>query len=316
MANTLGPLAWNVPITGPDGLPSPEFILKWNAQMATNAGIPGAIDTAVKVSALLDLLGLTKGSVLVRDTSEWVILPPGVAGRPLTSAGPGNLPAYSTIGSILDTISNVQGTVLYRDAAGWAALAPGTNGQFLQTQGAAANPQWAAAGGGGRIFAQCGTGAAGSGSGSAFCFKGVTLVPKVPMTVHSVSGCILSPTAGMQFKGLVAELNNTGVTPTISTLLSLTTAVTGFNRTQWIQTFPTAPVTLAASTPYVIAIGRTDSTGTYALPLDMGAFNPSGPFLPFYAARIANVAPAVSTAVDTNAGSFQFYWAIGFEYTL
>lgn len=50
--------------------------------------------------------------------------------------------------TILDTISSTRGTVLYRGATGWAALATGTDGYVLTTHGAAADPTWAAGGGG------------------------------------------------------------------------------------------------------------------------------------------------------------------------
>ena len=40
------------------------------------------------------------------------------------------------------------GDILYRNATDWVRLAPGTAGQVLQTNGAAANPTWAAGGGG------------------------------------------------------------------------------------------------------------------------------------------------------------------------
>lgn len=48
------------------------------------------------------------------------------------------------------TISGeAQGSILYFNGSNWTQLAPGTSGDVLQTQGAGANPQWAAAAGGG-----------------------------------------------------------------------------------------------------------------------------------------------------------------------
>lgn len=55
--------------------------------------------------------------------------------------------AVTAIPPHLDSVGSTQGQILYRGAAAWVALAPGSSGQYLQTQGAAANPQWAAAGG-------------------------------------------------------------------------------------------------------------------------------------------------------------------------
>ncbi len=69
-----------------------------------------------------------------------------VIGR--NTAGSGD-PEEVTLSQLLDWIgSAAQGDILYRGASGWARLGAGTSGHFLQTQGAAANPQWAAAGGG------------------------------------------------------------------------------------------------------------------------------------------------------------------------
>lgn len=48
-------------------------------------------------------------------------------------------------------VSAVQGDIIYRNATNWVRLAAGTSGNFLQTQGVSANPQWAAAAGGGTV---------------------------------------------------------------------------------------------------------------------------------------------------------------------
>jgi hypothetical protein len=59
-----------------------------------------------------------------------------------------------TLSQALDFIgSAAQGDILYRGAANWERLGAGTSGEFLQTLGAGADPQWAAASGGGGIFA-------------------------------------------------------------------------------------------------------------------------------------------------------------------
>lgn len=65
------------------------------------------------------------------------------------TAGAGNVEEV-TLTQILDWIgSAAQGDILYRGAASWARLGAGTAGQFLKTNGAAADPEWADAGGGG-----------------------------------------------------------------------------------------------------------------------------------------------------------------------
>lgn len=69
-----------------------------------------------------------------------------VLGRKTSGAGDAE---ECTLSELLDFIgSAAQGDILYRGASAWARLAAGTSGHYLQTQGAAANPQWAAVGGG------------------------------------------------------------------------------------------------------------------------------------------------------------------------
>lgn len=135
------PLSQNVPIVDRNGNPTFEFMLKFNKQNALNAGIPS---TSALMSAALDLIGDTKGDLLVRDTLLWTPFHAGADGSILRTHGAGTLPSWDTISTILDTVSNTQGSVLYRGSAGWNALGPGTSGQFLKTLGTAANPAWAA----------------------------------------------------------------------------------------------------------------------------------------------------------------------------
>lgn len=53
------------------------------------------IDTQAHVSATLDLLGSTRGSILYRGASGWTILTPGTTSYVLTSAGAGADPAWA-----------------------------------------------------------------------------------------------------------------------------------------------------------------------------------------------------------------------------
>lgn len=144
----LNPLAWNVPIVDEHGSPTPEFQRKWLQQQVINETIP-ELSTLVEVSAVLDVIGSTRGSVLYRGAGGWRILPPGTAGFALTSGGTGADPIWAAAGiqSLLDSIGNTQGDILYRSASGWVVLPPGTAGDVLQTGGAGANPAWATSGG-------------------------------------------------------------------------------------------------------------------------------------------------------------------------
>lgn len=69
MGNNVNALTWNVPISNPNGTPTPEFMRKWSQQAVQNGTIPAS---AAQVSALLDLLGATPGDVLVRGSAGWV----------------------------------------------------------------------------------------------------------------------------------------------------------------------------------------------------------------------------------------------------
>lgn len=70
MVAPLNPLTWNVPIVNKDGTPTQEFMRKWQLQIAVNAAATG-LTTEAQVSAILDILGNTSGSVLVRNSLRW-----------------------------------------------------------------------------------------------------------------------------------------------------------------------------------------------------------------------------------------------------
>jgi hypothetical protein len=152
-AQTGAPLAWNIQVTDSRGYPTPEFQRRWEDLRNINGSIP-QLSTPAQVSALLDIIGSTRGSVLERSAAGWVVLPPGTSGYVLTSNGAGADPAYAAIPNqniqtLLDSIGNTRGSILYRGASGWALLTPSTAGYVLTTHGAGADPTWAAGGGGG-----------------------------------------------------------------------------------------------------------------------------------------------------------------------
>lgn len=151
-AKTGAPLTWNVQITDGRGNPTPEFMRRWEDLRAINSSIP-QLSTPAQVSALLDILGNTRGSILYRSAAGWALLLPGTSGQLLETLGPGNDPQWTTftanIQALLDSIGSTRGDVLFRGAGGWSVLAPGTAGQVLTTGGAGADPSWAAGGGGG-----------------------------------------------------------------------------------------------------------------------------------------------------------------------
>jgi hypothetical protein len=127
LSNKVNSLTWNVPIVNPNGTPTHEFMIKWQQQASANASVPD-LTTAKAVSAVIDLLGSTVNSLLIRGPNMWGI---------------------STLSAVLDTLGNARGDIIFRGASGWTVLAPGTNGQVLTTGGVGADLSWSSASGGG-----------------------------------------------------------------------------------------------------------------------------------------------------------------------
>jgi hypothetical protein len=146
LTNSVNPLSWNVPIVDKLGRATLEFQLKWEQQARTNGSIPD-LTTAAKVSAVLDEIGSTRGSILARGASAWGPLAIGGANTILSSTG--SDPAWSSLSSLLDTLGSARGDILFRGAGGWAVLAPGTATNVLTSAGAGADPTWSPAAGGG-----------------------------------------------------------------------------------------------------------------------------------------------------------------------
>lgn len=79
LKNKVNPLTWNVPITNKDGTPTYEFQVKWLQQATANANVTD-LSSGTKVSAVLDLIGSGKGSILYRGAIQWNTLS-GAAGH-------------------------------------------------------------------------------------------------------------------------------------------------------------------------------------------------------------------------------------------
>jgi hypothetical protein len=77
--NKVNPLTYNVPIVSKDGSPTYEFQVKWLQQAHANAAVVD-LTTAKNVSAVLDLIGAGKGSILYRGAIQWNTLS-GAAGH-------------------------------------------------------------------------------------------------------------------------------------------------------------------------------------------------------------------------------------------
>lgn len=127
LENRVDPLTWNIPIVDRDGRPTQEFQAKWLQQGRANASVPD-VTTAAAVSAILDLIGATKGSMLYRDTFVWKALAGAVVdGLLLTWNNTTKLPEWRVNPAPLNTPASI-----YIDGAGdgWMALVD-ANGNLI-----------------------------------------------------------------------------------------------------------------------------------------------------------------------------------------
>lgn len=120
------PLDRFTPIANPDGTPTEFFMRLLQNRGILQDDVQAEIDE-IKATEILGGTGIDGGGPI----------------------GDGNITLDANTQEILDEISSTQGSVLYRGASAWGSLGPGTAGQFFQTQGPAADPVWAAGGGGG-----------------------------------------------------------------------------------------------------------------------------------------------------------------------
>ena len=112
------------------GSPTLEFMIKWQQLKTGLANITG-ITTAAEMSAILDLIGATKGDILYRGASEWETLTIGTTDEVLTVAA-GGTPTWAAVpGGDLSTefdaqFGSTKDDLLIRGASSWEALAPPT----------------------------------------------------------------------------------------------------------------------------------------------------------------------------------------------
>lgn len=125
MPSLIEPLNSNVPVTNPDGTPTP-LLQRLLQKLQLNSGSGLSV-----VGGKLSLLAIPAKTLLANLGSSTAV------------------PASASISQVLDILGAVQGSILYRDSTGWQVLAPGTSGQILETQGTGANPKWISGGSGG-----------------------------------------------------------------------------------------------------------------------------------------------------------------------
>lgn len=138
MTGKLQPLDEKFAIVDANGRPTLYFV-RWAQQRQIDIGDSVSAQEALEIAQnYVDDL-ISSNPLIAGDGID--LSPSGVLTDGVTIT--------ADVQEILDQITTTHGAILYRDAAAWAALAPGTAGQFLKTNGAGADPEWAAAGGGG-----------------------------------------------------------------------------------------------------------------------------------------------------------------------
>ena len=223
MVQTLfqSPLAANVRVVNPDGTPTGEFLRKWQQQVAVNSTIT-VFQTAGDVSSVLDLIGASPGSLLLRTTSWIALATANDATRFLNGAA---TPAYvqvkdSDLATSDITTNNVSITkhgfapklpnnaTLFLNGVGGYTVPPGANGIIRVISGTSDTPTVADAG----YYLRCTSASATTitippNAAQAFAIKdvmvveqggagAVTIVPGAGVTINTPRG---SYTVALQY---------------------------------------------------------------------------------------------------------------------
>lgn len=280
----INPLNWQIPIVNANGTPTDEFQRAWTGLRSATGTIP-ALDTQSEVSAVLDKIGATPGSLLHRTAAGWEI------------------------------ITGANGDLLKRGAANWQVLpSPADPTQFL-----AGDLTWQtpATGGGGDLYTMSAGNATPSVSTTAFATKGCSLtLVDTPIDISKIYATLDTLVNGSQFTAHIG----TGVGTIASIIASSnpTTWNTGDDVTVGME-FPT-PVTLTPGVRYILLVSWTNAaSGSTALrmvfnsALTLGRFPGviTTPTPNIDGLAVASTTPVAGNSIATNTNGV----AIGFRYT-
>lgn len=335
MAN-LQPLNWQIPIVDPDRTPTIEFQRAWAALQGATGSIP-ALDTAAEVSAVLDKLGSTPGSLLRRTAAGWQIITgaqgdllrrgasdwqtipyPNDATKYLDGTG-----AYSGVQTLLNSIGSTRGQVLFRGATNWSVLPPGTAGYVLSTNGAGADPSWVAqtgggGGGGGAMITPSNLFTSVSVSTNGTATKGMNLFLAENCNIVDIRVPVSGMTIGNQLTGRIYAVTAAGV---ITSVVASTPPVALTLATQSLTLPFATPVALTPG-KYVLGVSWSNAPlGSSALRMYTGASTfPNFANMPIYydnaftgCVSLAQIVPAVgNTFTIVNAS----YYYLATKFTL
>lgn len=145
-----GAPAWNTIVTGDINTLTNTWsnVQTFTSQpifSSTSASLPLATDSSkglvsITSSAILDLIGPTRGSLLYRGASGWAALIPGTSGYALTSSGTGADPSYTLIAGGVTGLANPTAQVGLAAVNGSATTAMRSDGAPALSQ--AISPTW------------------------------------------------------------------------------------------------------------------------------------------------------------------------------
>jgi hypothetical protein len=142
--NSVQPLNWQRPIVTPNGTATDEFQRAWAQQARMNAAIPN-LTNAAAVSALLDLISSTEGSLLERGSAAWgVIASPGDATKFLNGTTD---PSWAHVTDADLSLSDITTNNVSTTKHGFAPKGTGTGTKYLDDTGAYSTPTSSSGGG-------------------------------------------------------------------------------------------------------------------------------------------------------------------------
>lgn len=283
-------LSSQVPITNPDGTPTPQFmkvIQKLAITGALSKDTAGAIQVGSGAVTLAMIQNIADKMVLANNA--------GVSGPPLAL----------TMSQILDFLGVTRGSIIYRGASGWTLLPPGTSGNVLQTNGTGADPTWVTpASGGGGISTIGNTVFATSTTPAVNFYVGTTIFVPAAFTINKICFETTAATATAKYQAFVYHATPAAASASGQTLLGssiqITGTVAGYNE-------------VALTSPLLVAKGDIIFIGVSVITAAITGLWTPGTGLSAFAANGSTTVPATTAptlSYSTAAASQYGFWAI------
>lgn len=280
-------LPWQVPIVDPNGLPTAAFMRWWQTQRQINDAIP-ALSTSAEVSAVLDVLSQTPGSILRRGNAAW---------GPLAS--PGGTSKYLRADGAYATPPDTTYSLATDSAAGLMPKLSGVATEYLDGTGAFSTP----AGGGGASYKLAhGTPTGFSNDATATATQGVIIHPLSDVSIHSLFMPVKLVSGGI-YNASLFKLSSDSSGATLSDTVLGTSVSSSFSGLfTWLSLPLSADYMMTAGNVYGIALSRTDGSDSSAVQIGSGNGGMGITPGPWYVASFFNLNHAVPTDGQTLSG--------------